>query len=146
MRTSHQPLLRWIETVAQDLRLGRTFSGGEAAPERSPRAVILDHPYWNARFGADPNAIGQTIVLDGEPFTVAGILPERLPIGHRVHDAERVENGNRACFHEMHWPSQGTHSADIGFSPGAGAVTRQLRPGLVPVPLESQAGSLTHSP
>jgi putative ABC transport system permease protein len=57
-------------------RFGRTFGAGEAAPERSPRVIVLDHPYWNARFGADPNAIGQTMVLDDELFTVIGVLPE----------------------------------------------------------------------
>lgn len=57
-------------------RLGRTFSARDAAPERAPRVILLDHPYWNARFGADPNVIGQTMTLDGEPFTIIGVLPE----------------------------------------------------------------------
>jgi predicted permease len=57
-------------------RLGRTFGPGEAAPERSPRVVVLDHRYWNAHFGADPQAIGQAMELDGETFTVIGVLPE----------------------------------------------------------------------
>jgi putative ABC transport system permease protein len=57
-------------------RFGRTFAAGEAAPERSPRVIVLDHPYWNARFGADPAAIGQTMILDGELFTIIGVLPE----------------------------------------------------------------------
>jgi putative ABC transport system permease protein len=57
-------------------QLGRTFNGAEAAPQRFPRAIVLDHPYWNARFGADPNAIGHTMILDGEPFTVTGVLAE----------------------------------------------------------------------
>jgi predicted permease len=56
--------------------LGRTFTAAEAAPERAPRLVVLDHPYWNARFGGDPGVVGQTIVLDGEPFEVIGVLPE----------------------------------------------------------------------
>src|SRR5688500_13778234 len=56
-------------------RLGRTFAAGEAGPERSPRVIVLDHPYWNARFGAAPDAIGQTMILDGELFTVIGVLP-----------------------------------------------------------------------
>lgn len=56
--------------------VGRTFSAGEAAPERAPRVIVLDHPYWSARFGGDPNAIGQTMTLDGELFTVIGVLPE----------------------------------------------------------------------
>jgi predicted permease len=54
-------------------RLGRTFTVGEAG---APRQVVLDHPYWNARFGADPGVIGQTMILDGEPFEVIGVLPE----------------------------------------------------------------------
>jgi putative ABC transport system permease protein len=66
----------FFEALGIRTRLGRTFSHGEAAPERSPRAIVLDHPYWHARFGADPNAIGQTMILDGEPFTVIGVLPE----------------------------------------------------------------------
>ncbi|MGH8636617.1 MAG: ADOP family duplicated permease, partial [Burkholderiales bacterium] len=66
----------FFEGLGIRTRLGRTFSAGEAAPERAPRAIVLDHPYWNARFGADPSAIGQTMRLDGELFTVIGVLPE----------------------------------------------------------------------
>ena len=66
----------FFESLGIRPRLGRAFSAGEAAPERSPRVIVLDHPYWNARFNADPNAIGQTMTLDGEPFTVIGVLPE----------------------------------------------------------------------
>ncbi|HSC27116.1 MAG TPA: ABC transporter permease, partial [Vicinamibacterales bacterium] len=57
-------------------RLGRVFRAGEDAPERAPRVIVLDHPYWSARFGADPDAIGKTMTLDGEAFTVIGVLPE----------------------------------------------------------------------
>ena len=66
----------FFESLGIRTRLGRAFNAGEAAPERSPRVVVLDHPHWNARFGADPNAIGQTMTLDGEPFTIVGVLPE----------------------------------------------------------------------
>lgn len=66
----------FFEGLGIQTRLGRPFSAGEAAPERAPRAIVLDHPYWHARFGADPKAIGQTMILAGEPFTVTGVLPE----------------------------------------------------------------------
>jgi predicted permease len=66
----------FFEGLGIRTRLGRPFSAGEAAPERAPRGIVLDHPYWNARFGADANAIGHTMILDGEPFTVIGVLPE----------------------------------------------------------------------
>ncbi len=56
-------------------RIGRAFGAGEAEPEAAPRIVVLDHPYWSARFNADPAVIGQTMTLDGETFTIAGVLP-----------------------------------------------------------------------
>ena len=66
----------FFDALGVRARLGRTFTADEAVPERWPRFVVLDHPYWSARFGADPGAIGQTMTLDGEPFEIIGVLPE----------------------------------------------------------------------
>ncbi len=66
----------FFEGLGIRARLGRTFDPEETAPERAPRAIVLDHAYWNARFGADPTVIGQTMVLDGEPFTITGVLAD----------------------------------------------------------------------
>ena len=40
-----------------------------------PRAAVLDHRFFVRRFGADPRIVGQSILLDGEPVTVIGVLP-----------------------------------------------------------------------
>jgi putative ABC transport system permease protein len=61
------------------LQLGRGFAAGADASERAPRTAVLDHPYWRARFGASPDVIDRTLTLDGEVFTIIGVLPE----GHR---------------------------------------------------------------
>ncbi|HKP13122.1 MAG TPA: ABC transporter permease, partial [Blastocatellia bacterium] len=37
--------------------------------------VILSHGCWQRRFGADPKVIGQTVSLNGYPFTVIGVTP-----------------------------------------------------------------------
>jgi predicted permease len=66
----------FFDALGVRARLGRTFTADEAAAERRPRLVVLDHPYWNARFGGDPGVIGQTMTLDGEPFEIVGVLPE----------------------------------------------------------------------
>lgn len=58
------------------VRLGRTFHTGDAAPERTPREAVLSHSYWRAQLGADPGVIGQPITLDGDVFTIVGVLPE----------------------------------------------------------------------
>ena len=37
--------------------------------------VVLSHDYWATRFGADPSVVGDTVVLNGEPMTIAGVAP-----------------------------------------------------------------------
>jgi hypothetical protein len=66
----------FFEALGIQARLGRTFRAGEAAAERSPRLVVVDHGYWQSQLNANPNVVGQTVVLDGEVFTVSGVLPE----------------------------------------------------------------------
>lgn len=54
--------------------LGRTFAGDEDHPGKD-RVAVLSHALWVTRFGADPHIAGKTILLDGEPNTVIGVLP-----------------------------------------------------------------------
>lgn len=53
---------------------GRTFQQGEDALGRH-RVVVLSHALWRQRFGSDPAVVGRSIVLDGIPNEVIGILP-----------------------------------------------------------------------
>ena len=55
--------------------LGRTFSAEEAAPGRD-RVVVLSHPFWVRRFGADPKVPGREVVLSGVAREVIGVMPE----------------------------------------------------------------------
>lgn len=56
---------------------GRTFSAEEDQPG-GPPAVVLSGGLWRRRFGADPNLVGRSIDLGGEPFLVIGILDARF--------------------------------------------------------------------
>jgi putative ABC transport system permease protein len=38
--------------------------------------AVIDHSFWQAQLGAAPDVVGATMVLDGEVFTVVGVLPE----------------------------------------------------------------------
>jgi len=53
---------------------GRAFLPEEDAPGGAAVAVI-SHGLWARRFGADPAAVGRTIQLDGQPYTIVGIMP-----------------------------------------------------------------------
>lgn len=54
--------------------LGRDFAPSEENPGTAP-VVLIAYPLWKSRFGADPNAVGQTILLDGQSYTIIGVLP-----------------------------------------------------------------------
>ncbi|MPZ19643.1 MAG: FtsX-like permease family protein [Luteitalea sp.] len=54
--------------------LGRTFTKEDDAPG-SPLRVILMHGYWQRRFGGAPDAVGQSLNVDGQPHEVIGVLP-----------------------------------------------------------------------
>jgi len=53
---------------------GRGFADDEESPA-SPRVVILGDRMWHDQFGADPGVVGRSIVLNGVPHTVVGIMP-----------------------------------------------------------------------
>ena len=58
--------------------LGRTFLPGEDEPGRD-RIVLVSHALWAARFDSNPAVVGQSVLIDGEPHTVVGILPRGGP-------------------------------------------------------------------
>src|SRR5437660_3753376 len=52
---------------------GRTFTPQEDLPH-GDKVVVLSHGFWSRRFAADPQMIGKTISLGGDPYTVIGIM------------------------------------------------------------------------
>jgi putative ABC transport system permease protein len=55
--------------------LGRIFTEEEDQPGRDG-VVILGSGVWRQRFGGDPKIVGQTLIMNGKPRTVIGVLPE----------------------------------------------------------------------
>jgi predicted permease len=53
---------------------GRAFLPEEDRPGAAPVAII-SHGYWQHRFAGSDSAIGATLVLEGSPYTIIGILP-----------------------------------------------------------------------
>ena len=53
--------------------LGRDFLPSEEKPGQ--RVVMLSHQLWQSSFGSRPDIAGQSIVLDGKSYTVAGVMP-----------------------------------------------------------------------
>ena len=54
--------------------LGRDFYQGEDRKD-APRAVLLSYSAWQRRYGRRKDVLGRTVVLDGHPATIVGVLP-----------------------------------------------------------------------
>lgn len=55
--------------------LGRTFRPQEDVAGGA-RVTVLSHELWQSQLGGDREIVGRTIGLDGEPYTIVGVLPE----------------------------------------------------------------------
>ncbi len=57
--------------------LGRFFTREDDAPG-SPETVILSYGYWQSRFGGDSGVVGRTLIINGNPNEIIGVMPEGL--------------------------------------------------------------------
>jgi len=63
--------------------LGRTFAEGDP-----PNVAVVAAGFWRRHMGADPAAIGRAIKLDGQLFTVIGVMPADFRFPYRSPGAE----------------------------------------------------------
>lgn len=66
-------------TGAQPM-LGRTTAPADFFVGSVRPVAILSHDLWTRRFGADPTILGRTILLDGRPAAVVGIMPKGFSV------------------------------------------------------------------
>jgi putative ABC transport system permease protein len=67
----------FFDTLGVRPLLGRGFRAEDDVPNAAAVAV-LNHGAWVRRFGADPNVVGTTMVLDGESVEIVGVMPAGL--------------------------------------------------------------------
>ncbi len=53
---------------------GRVLTTADDTPA-SPPVVVMSHHVWQTAYGSDPSLVGGTVVIEGHPFTVAGVTP-----------------------------------------------------------------------
>jgi putative ABC transport system permease protein len=65
----------FFDVLGAPIAMGRAFTSGEAAAERHPDVAVISHAFWQKRLGGDSGAVGRTLVFNGRPYTVLGVLP-----------------------------------------------------------------------
>jgi len=54
--------------------VGRLFAAEEGAAGRS-NVVMISYGYWQRRFGGSPDVVGSTLIVNGNPLTIIGVMP-----------------------------------------------------------------------
>lgn len=88
--------------------LGRTFSPDDDKANAAP-TTVLSYSFWRTRLGGDPAALGRVLKLDGDAYTIIGVLPPNfrffpvsidlyVPAGLRDADPNWRLRGNHQGF------------------------------------------------
>src|SRR5579883_1677820 len=72
----------FFSTLGVQPLIGRTFRVGEDKPGTGSRAV-LSESIWRRRFGARPDALGQTILVNGVPSVIIGVMRDSFRFPRR---------------------------------------------------------------
>jgi putative ABC transport system permease protein len=72
---SAQVSANYFEVLGVSPVLGRGFLPGEDQPGHD-RVALLRADLWNRSFGADPHVLGRTVKVNGDVYTVVGVMPE----------------------------------------------------------------------
>jgi predicted permease len=101
--------------------IGRDFNNDADVVGGNNEEVILTDKFWRSRFGADPEIIGRTLLLDQNPYTVIGVLPPKALVDDDVQylvpdviDAEGVFWGRAGHWRSVIgrlWPGKTVSSA-----------------------------------
>ena len=114
----------FFEIVRARPALGRVFRPEEDTPG-GKHVVVLSDRFWRAEFGGDPDAIGRTLKLNDEAYTIVGVMPASC-LG-RVMDRDGERRLGPARTHRRAarrpWESQSAwrRASEARCRPGAGA-------------------------
>ncbi len=58
--------------------LGRLILPSEGETPGADPVMVLGYSYWKRRFGGDPAVVGKSVLVNGRPFTIVGVVPEQF--------------------------------------------------------------------
>ena len=68
----------YFSTLRLDPAAGRLILPSDGELGGTEPIVVLSHSYWTRRFGGSASIVGREVRIDGRPFTVVGVAPEKF--------------------------------------------------------------------
>src|SRR5690349_5062844 len=128
----------YFEVVGVQPMLGRTFVADEYQLGKD-RVVILGYGLWQRRYGGDQNIVGRSVTLDGNSYTVVGVMPAGLfPL--RPTTAGRIDFDEQS---QDFWRPMG-YMANLAFLRSAHiiGVLARLKPGVTVAQAQSEMNTI----
>ena len=94
----------FFEVLGASALHGRTFTTEDYQPGNE-RVVVIGYGLWQRRFGGDQNLVGQKLTLNGQPYTVVGILPPavQFPPDREVWAPRVLRESDRQLRGPTYW-------------------------------------------
>lgn len=121
---------------------GRLFNASDETVKDANPVVVLSYDYWRTRFGASREVIGQTLRINGHPFTIVGVAPENF---HTAIGGYRPSIFVPVTMSEVAMPwTTSRHNLDNHLSLWLTVVAR-LKPGVTISQAQASLAPLWHS-
>ena len=94
----------FFQAAGTDALLGRTLTAEDYQPGKD-RVVVLGHGLWQRRFGGDSSIVGRKLILNGQPYVVAGVMPPefQLPPDREIWAPRVVTENQRQSRGATYW-------------------------------------------
>ncbi len=94
---------RFFDVLGVAPLVGRTFTSADDQP--GSKLVLLSEGLWRSHYGANPKIVGSSIVMDGEPWTVIGVMPSTFEIKYQADHWTILHVERRPEMRQAHYLS-----------------------------------------
>jgi putative ABC transport system permease protein len=97
----------YFDTLGVKPLLGRTFKPEEETIGNN-KVVVLSYGFWQRHFGGRPTAVNELLTLDGDSYTVIGVMPEGFNRGALAEIFAPIN------LSDTEWQVRGGHWISVG--------------------------------
>ncbi len=118
----------FLDTLEIRPGLGRAFASSDYTPGND-RVAIISYEFWTRLFASDRAAIGRTIRLNFEPYTVIGVMPPHFRTPLAIATGDSLDILLPLVFSQGELQNRGSHNLQV---------FGRMRPGVTPAQAQAE--------
>lgn len=128
----------YFDSLGVQPYIGRFFHASDEHGKNSAPYIVLNYDYWHSHFNGDPGAVGRTVQINKQPYTIVGVAPRNF-------------RGTELFFSPEFWAPMVNMPQLTGWDPldersnHYAWVTGHLKPGVLPAAAASDLNTIAAS-